>query len=555
MKALSSRGWFTGGLVAAAVLISLAVPEVSAQPSLVDSSVRIELFFPILTSPTIYRDYGFLPVVAGAPELVSPAGDDEFCGTCTIDIEASSIDRHVCHSSVLSRVVLPTSTVSCSRCQNFAVLSATLTPPRGGNATVSWTGNILRINFGPVPGGADIQAGDNFHIDLVLEQAAEPPASALRFTSSGGQRSGLFYSGSIPTNQGLEITFKQYQYGAVVVPGDGIAFVLAVTPPQPGFIGAGGGDLGYIGMPAGWLGIGFDVFGNFTNTDFSSGCAGPALGHPASAYPNEVTVRGPGNPETLAMWATACCRARPTARLDDPLGPSGSSSSTALTEPARCARSKSSSTRRRTNTYSVAIDPLGGTNYILVTSGPLPSFYYDPSHGRPRGRHSRRTSPSDGPRRPDWPTTSTRSPTSTSRRCTRRRTSSAMRSPGRPPPRPCSACPPARASLASPPAPTRPRHRFPAAAVAGFTTTFAQSVPHVTVPATGSASVTLGNIEIDENSTGVLTAADPHRDHAARRADLRRVARRVDPGEQWAEGRRRGARAVQPWLQALRPST
>ena len=46
----------------------------------------------------------------------------------------------------------------------------------------------------------------------------------------------------------------------------------------------------------------------------------------------------------------------------------------------------------------------------------------------------------------------------------------------------------------------------PGCAVAGFTTTFAQSVPNVTVPAAGSASVTLGNIEIDENSTGVLTA-------------------------------------------------
>ena len=46
----------------------------------------------------------------------------------------------------------------------------------------------------------------------------------------------------------------------------------------------------------------------------------------------------------------------------------------------------------------------------------------------------------------------------------------------------------------------------PGCGAAGFTTTSAQSVPDVTVPAAGSASVTLGNIEIDENSTGVLTA-------------------------------------------------
>src|SRR5678816_607112 len=151
-KSLSPRGWFIGGLLAAAVLIALAIPEASAQPSLVDSSVRIELFFPNLTSPTIYRDYGVLPVVAGAPELVSPVGDDEFCGTCTIDIEASSIDVTFAQFRPIACCNAAFNGFVFTLPQNFTVLSATLTPPPGGNATVSWTGNILRINFGPVPG-------------------------------------------------------------------------------------------------------------------------------------------------------------------------------------------------------------------------------------------------------------------------------------------------------------------------------------------------------------------------------------------------------------------
>jgi hypothetical protein len=376
-KSLSPRGWFIGGLLAAAVLIALAIPEASAQPSLVDSSVRIELFFPNLTSPTIYRDYGVLPVVAGAPELVSPVGDDEFCGTCTIDIEASSIDVTFAQFRPIACCNAAFNGFVFTLPQNFTVLSATLTPPPGGNATVSWTGNILRINFGPVPGGANIQAGDNFHIALVLEKAVDPPGSgALRLTSTGGQRSGLLYSASVPTNQGLVVTFKQYQYGAVVVPGDGIAFVLAATPPQPGFIGAGGGDLGYIGMPGGWLGIGFDVFGNFTNNDFSgSGCTDETWG---TAPPNEVTVRGPGNPGSLGNVGYCLRSSSADGSLDDPLGPFGIQLNGV---------DRASSLRSvaividpvETNTYSVAIDPLGGTNYTLVTSGPLPSSYYDPS--------------------------------------------------------------------------------------------------------------------------------------------------------------------------------
>ena len=175
MSSWSPRGWFIGGAVAVAVLIALAVPEVSAQPSLIDSSVRIELFFPNLATPTIYRDYGFLPVVAGAPELVSPVGDDEFCGTCTIDIEASSIDVTFAQFRPISCCVADFNGFVFTLPQNFTVLSATLSRPPGSNATVSWTGNVLRINFGPVPGAVDIQAGQNFHIDLVLETAAEPP--------------------------------------------------------------------------------------------------------------------------------------------------------------------------------------------------------------------------------------------------------------------------------------------------------------------------------------------------------------------------------------------
>jgi hypothetical protein len=302
-KALSPRGWFTAGLVAAAALIALAVPEASAQPSLVGSSVRIELFFPNLTNPTSYRDYGFRPVVAGSPELVSPVDDDEFCGTCTIDIEASSIDVTFAKDRDVNCCVNDFNGFVFTLPPNLRVVSATLSRPPGSNATISWTGNILRINFGPVPGAVDIQAGDRFHIALELATVPGFPG-ALRLTDAvGGARSGLFYNGSIPTTQGLEITFKQYQYGGDG-PGDGIAFVLAVAPPSPADIGETGGGLGYTvqngaagtGLPGGWLGIGLDVFGNFTskNVDGMECGTGPAWAD-FQLHPNEVTVRGPGH--------------------------------------------------------------------------------------------------------------------------------------------------------------------------------------------------------------------------------------------------------------------
>ncbi len=117
----------------------------------------------------------------------------------------------------------------------------------------------------------------------------------LRFTSADtGQEGGVFASTSVPTSQGLDVTFNSYQYGGTGA--DGLAFVLAAVNPAnpviPTAIGQSGGALGYSavssstnGLTDGYLGVGFDAFGNFSNKYEGSGCTDPANISAAHARP------------------------------------------------------------------------------------------------------------------------------------------------------------------------------------------------------------------------------------------------------------------------------
>lgn len=130
--------------------------------------------------------------------------------------------------------------------------------------------------------------------------ADTPGGGVLRLTPSGyNQSGGLAAVEAGPLSQGLDVTFRSYQYGGSGA--DGIAFYLAAVDPfQPAVtktIGAPGGSLGYSssgqtpGLPDGYLGIGLDAYGNFRNqASQGSGCTGPSV----SVVPS-VSVRGPGN--------------------------------------------------------------------------------------------------------------------------------------------------------------------------------------------------------------------------------------------------------------------
>jgi len=93
----------------------------------------------------------------------------------------------------------------------------------------------------------------------------------------------------ISTDKGLQISFDMYQYDGSGA--DGIAFFLIDGSKNPTQPGAFGGSLGYSnnntgdpGLVGGYVGVGFDVFGNFSSPDY--GTDGPG------AQPNSITVRG-----------------------------------------------------------------------------------------------------------------------------------------------------------------------------------------------------------------------------------------------------------------------
>jgi hypothetical protein len=119
------------------------------------------------------------------------------------------------------------------------------------------------------------------------------------------QEGGVAYSSSVPSSLGLDVSFDTYQYAGSTPGADGIVFFLAASDPNnaaasPITLGPTGGSLGYsgtsfppggAGLTNGYLGIGLDVYGNYSNSAYDgSGCNDSQL-----ATAESLTVRGPGN--------------------------------------------------------------------------------------------------------------------------------------------------------------------------------------------------------------------------------------------------------------------
>ncbi|MET7645631.1 hypothetical protein ABZS83_18710 [Streptomyces sp. NPDC005426] len=144
------------------------------------------------------------------------------------------------------------------------------------------------------------------------------PHGYLRLTDASNDQSGaVLYNHALPANEGIDVTFDQWQYGSTTPahPADGISFFLvngdsALTHP-----GAFGGSLGYAqklpdddptatmlpGVDRGYLGVGLDVLGNYFGDweHRGNGCATRSPAGTGFRVPgpgaNMVTVRGPGD--------------------------------------------------------------------------------------------------------------------------------------------------------------------------------------------------------------------------------------------------------------------
>lgn len=127
------------------------------------------------------------------------------------------------------------------------------------------------------------------------------PDGYLQLTPDVGYSVGaVAYRRPVASKNGLVVEFTQYQFGVDSTGADGIGFFLANGGDSLTKVGPEGGPLGYAyddkdnpGLPNGYLGVGFDVFGNFaaSSSKAAAGCAGAG----GTGVANSVTLRGPGN--------------------------------------------------------------------------------------------------------------------------------------------------------------------------------------------------------------------------------------------------------------------
>jgi hypothetical protein len=208
-----------------------------------------------------------------------------------------------------------------------------------------------------------------------------------------GAAGGVLYNSTIPFADGLNVNFTQYQYGSDY-PADGIGFDMASAPPIATSVGNNGGSLGYVNLLGGYLGIGLDVFGNFTGAGTSDpGCTQPSWATESANqslgwHPNTVSVRGPGN----AAAETGYCLL--TSNLAPPGGSTGGlgedlttlnasdqlqGQTAGTTDMARTAAARQVHIviNPAAGTFSVSVDFTGtGTDYTpVITNATLPEPY------------------------------------------------------------------------------------------------------------------------------------------------------------------------------------
>ncbi|TGE19743.1 T9SS type A sorting domain-containing protein [Hymenobacter elongatus] len=128
----------------------------------------------------------------------------------------------------------------------------------------------------------------------------------LRLTDAVTNQAGFVIDNiGFPSSAGFTISFEFFSYGGTTPGADGFSvFLVDGDQPATGFkIGATGGSLGYAqktvdpispGVTKGYIGIGIDEFGNYSNgSEGRSG--GSEVLDATSKVPNGIAIRGAGN--------------------------------------------------------------------------------------------------------------------------------------------------------------------------------------------------------------------------------------------------------------------
>ncbi|WP_329119865.1 lectin-like domain-containing protein [Streptomyces sp. NBC_01465] len=138
----------------------------------------------------------------------------------------------------------------------------------------------------------------------------KPGHGTLRITDKTGHQGGFaFFDRPFSTAEGLEATFDSFQYDTTTARGaDGISFFLIDGSAHPTREGMYGGALGYKGLVGGYIGIGLDQFGNFSNPAWA-GKGGPGMVRNAVALRGATSIGSPyitgtkSLPQSLSLGA------------------------------------------------------------------------------------------------------------------------------------------------------------------------------------------------------------------------------------------------------------
>jgi large repetitive protein len=250
------------------------------------------------------------------------------------------------------------------------------------NNTVDGTGTVTVPTSSSGANAACLTARGNTTIGPLVSCAGNIDTAGngkLRLTnSSTNQVGGVFGQTSFPTSNGLDVTFTSYQWGGGSA--DGLGFLLAAVDPanptSPTTIGPSGGSLGYSpagsvrGLTNAYLGVGLDVFGNFSATGFQgTGCTNVL--NITNQTPGAAVVRGPGNglvgycglATTFTGSGKIALRAATRAASAVPVQ--------VLINPTSSSFTSDSGVSVAAGTYKVVVKPVGQSTKTL--SGPLPA--------------------------------------------------------------------------------------------------------------------------------------------------------------------------------------
>ncbi len=180
-----------------------------------------------------------------------------------------------------------------------------------GYTTLLVSSAVAQVNFtenftGTTAPGWNFYAAPGDTLPVLTATTIDTPGTGwLRLNTNTGNQStaALLDSQIFSVNARLEVTMDYAFYNGTGA--DGITFFLIDgTVDASSFTpGAYGGSLGYAnrtgedGMVGGYLGIGFDNYGNYSNGD--EGRNGGKYGdNNATLMPNQIAVRGPGSGQT-----------------------------------------------------------------------------------------------------------------------------------------------------------------------------------------------------------------------------------------------------------------